>query len=116
MSSNSSINTTTTNKNLPTATFNATFNMVMLNGTAMHKHQISNFTLTSISMPNQKTVVSNGTATITMKEGPVNAIPVSVRTMDNNVISIMPDRSKTKDHFGNTPIYGTITQDIRIIK
>jgi hypothetical protein len=63
----STINTTT-NKNLPTATFNAIFNMVMLNGTAMHKHEISNFTLTSISMPNEKTVVSNGTATITMKE------------------------------------------------
>jgi hypothetical protein len=88
----------------------------MLNGTALHKHQISNFTLTSISMPNEKTVVSNGTATITMKEGPVNAVPVSVRTMDNNVISIMPDRSKTKDHFGNTPIYGTITEDVRIKK
>jgi hypothetical protein len=67
-------------------------------------------------MPNEKTVVSNGTATITMKEGPVNAVPVSVRTMDNNVISIMPDPAKTKDHFGNTPIYGTIIKDVRIKK
>lgn len=115
-SSNSSISNTTTNKNLPTATFNAIFNMVMVNGTAMHKHQISNFTLTSISMPNEKIVVSNGTATITMKEGPVNAVPVSVRTMDDNVISIMPDPAKTKDHFGNTPIYGTIIKDVRIKK
>ncbi len=112
----SSSNNTTTNKNLPTATFNAIFNMVMLNGTALHKHQISNFTLTSISMPNEKTVVSNGTATITMKEGPVNAVPLSVRTMEDNVISIMPDPAKTKDHFGNTPIYGTITEDVRIKK
>ena len=114
--SSSSSNNTTTNKNLPTATFNAIFNMVMLNGTALHKHQISNFTLTSISMPNEKTVVSKGTATITMKEGPVNAVPVSVRTMDDNVISIMPDPAKTNDHFGNTPIYGTITEDVRIKK
>jgi hypothetical protein len=115
-SNSSSSSNTTTNKNLPTATFNAIFNMVMVNGTAMHKHQISNFTLTSISMPNEKIVVSNGTATITMKEGPVNAVPVSVRTMDNNVISIMPDPAKTKDHFGNTPIYGTIIKDVRIKK
>ena len=114
MSSGSS--NTTTNKNLPTATFNAIFNMVMVNGTALHKHQISNFTLTSISMPNEKTVVSNGTATITMKEGPVNAVPVSVRTIDDNVIVIMSDPGKTKDHFGNTPIYGTITKDVRIKK
>jgi hypothetical protein len=116
MSSSSNSSNTTTNKNLPTATFDAIFNMVMVNGTAMHKHEISNFTLTSISMPNEKTVVSNGTATITMKEGPVNAVPVSVRTMDDNVISIMPDPAKTKDHFGNTPIYGTITEDVRIKK
>ena len=112
----SNSNNTTTNKNLPTATFNAIFNMVMLNGTALHKHEISNFTLRSISMPNEKTVVSNGTATITMKEGPVNAVPVSVRTIDDNVIVIMPDLGKTKDHFGNTPIYGTITEDVRIKK
>ena len=115
-SSSSSSSNTSTNRNLPTATFNAIFNMVMLNGTALHKHQISNFTLTSISMPNEKTVVSNGTATITMKEGPVNAVPVSVRTMEDNVISITPDPAKTKDHFGNTPIYGTIIKDVRIKK
>jgi hypothetical protein len=115
MSSSSSSNTTT-NKNLPTATFNAIFNMVMLNGTAVHKHEISNFTLTSISMPNEKTVVANGTATITMKEGPISAVPISVRTIDDNVISIMPDPSKTNNHFGNTLIYGTITEDVRIKK
>jgi hypothetical protein len=50
--------------------------MVMLNGSALHKHQISNFTLTGMSMPNEKTVVINGTATITMKEGPVNDVQV----------------------------------------
>src|ERR671933_3097489 len=56
MSSSSSANNTTTSKtNLPTATFNALFNMVMLNGSAMHRHQISNFTLTGMSLPNKKT-------------------------------------------------------------
>jgi hypothetical protein len=107
---------TTTNKNLPTATFNAIFNMVMLNGSAIHKHQISNFTLTSISMPNEKTVIANGTATIIMKEGPVDAVPVSIRIMEDNVISIIPNPAKTEDHFGNTPIYGTVTEDVRIKK
>ncbi|MFL6319849.1 MAG: hypothetical protein ACJ72Q_05205, partial [Nitrososphaeraceae archaeon] len=69
MMSSSSANGTTSQKNLPTATFNAVFEMVMLNGSALHKHQISNFTLTGMPMPNEKTVVYNGTATITMKEG-----------------------------------------------
>src|ERR671932_1806245 len=65
MSSSSANNTTTSKTNLPTATFNSVFNMVMLNGSAMHRHQISNFTLTGMSMPDKKTVVYNGTATIT---------------------------------------------------
>ena len=103
-------------KNLPTAAFDAMFDMVRLNGSAMHKHQIYNFTLTDISMPNEKTVVYNGTATITMKDGPVKEVPLSIRTMANNVISIQVDPTKTNNHFGNTPIYGTITDDVLIRK
>jgi len=54
MSSSSANNTTTSQNNLPTATFDTVFDMVMLNGSALHKHQISNFTLTSMSMPDKK--------------------------------------------------------------
>jgi hypothetical protein len=116
MSSSSANNTTTSKNNLPTATFNAVFNMVMLNGSALHKHQISNFTLTSMSVPNEKASVSNGTATITMKEGPVNDVRVSIRTFDDNVINIWVDPAKTMNHFGNMPIYGTVTQAVLVRK
>ena len=116
MISSSSANNTSSQKNLPTPTFNAVFNMVMLNGSALHKHQISNFMLTSMSIPNEKASLSNGTATITMKEGPVNDVPVSIRTFDDNVISIWVDPAKTMNHFGNTPIYGTVTQAVLIRK
>jgi hypothetical protein len=116
MSSSSSANNTTSKTNLPTATFNSVFNMVMLNGSAMHRHQISNFTLTSMSKPNEKASISNGTATITMKEGPVNDVPISIRTFDDNVISIWVDPVKTMNHFGNAPIYGTVTQAVLVRK
>jgi hypothetical protein len=117
MSSSSSNNTTTTSKsNLPTATFNAVFSMVMLNGSALHKHQISNFTLTGMSMPSENISVYNGTATITMKEGPVNDVPISIRTLNNNIVSIWVDPAKTMSHFGNTPIYGTIAQYVVVRK
>ena len=116
MMSSSSANNNTSKMNLPTATFNAVFNMVMLNGSAMHRHQMSNFTLTGMAMPDKTTTVSNGTATITMKEGPVNGVPISVRTVNDNVISIWVDPAKTMNHFGNTPIYGTITQEVLIRK
>jgi hypothetical protein len=116
MMSSSSANSTTSKTNLPTATFNSVFDMVMLNGSALHKHQISNVMLTGMSMPDKKTVVYNGTATITMKEGPVNDVPISIRTLNDNVISIWVDPTKTMNHFGNTPIYGTITQEVLVRK
>jgi hypothetical protein len=117
MSSSSANNTMTTSKNnLPTARFNAVFSMVMLNGTALHKHQISNFILTDMSMPSENISVYNGTATITMKEGPVNDVPISIRILNNNIVSIWVDPAKTMNHFGNTPIYGDITQYVIVRK
>jgi hypothetical protein len=116
MMSSSSANNTTSKTNLPTATFNSVFNMAMLNGSALHKHQISNVTLTGMSMPDKKTVVYNGTATITMKEGPVNDVPLSIKTLNDNVIGIWVDPAKTMNHFGNTPIYGTIAQEVLVRK
>ena len=114
MSSNA--NNTASKKNLPIATFNAVFSMVMLNGSALHRHQISNFSLTDMSLPNNGIIVYNGTATITMKEGPVNDVPLSIKTLNDNVISIWIDPAKTMNHFGNTPVYGTITRDVIIRK
>jgi hypothetical protein len=51
-----------------------------------------------------------------MKEGQVNDVPLSIRTLDDNVISIWVDPAKTMNHFGNTPIYGTIIQDVLVRK
>jgi hypothetical protein len=116
MMSSSNASNTTSKQNLPTARFNTVFDMVMLNGSALHKHQISNFMLTGMSMPTKTTTVYNGTATITMKEGPVSGVPVSIITLNDNVISIWVDPAKTMNHFGNTPIYGTITQEVLVRK
>jgi hypothetical protein len=110
------ITSTTTAGNLTTARFNAMFNMVMTNGSAMHDHQIYNFKLMNISNPTNTTSVFNGTATITMKDGPVDNIPVSIKRIDDNVISIWADPTKTNNHFGNTPIYGTIMKSVIVKK
>jgi hypothetical protein len=99
---------TTETGGLPNATFYSKVNMVMTNGSALHDHEIYDFRLTDMTMPNNSTTVYNGTATITMREGPVPNVPVSIRTMDNNVISIWADPTKINNHFGNTPIFGII--------
>ena len=109
-------NATAATGSLPIATFHSKFNMVMTNGSAAHDHMIYNFTLTDISMPNTSTTVYNGTATITMRQGPVPNVPVSIKAMNNNVISIWADPTKTNNHFGNTPIFGTIEKLVRVEK
>jgi hypothetical protein len=43
-----------------------------------------------------------------MKDGPVADVPVEIKVMDNHAISISLDGAKTNNHFGDTPIYGTI--------
>ncbi|MDW0144389.1 MAG: hypothetical protein QOK69_05340 [Nitrososphaeraceae archaeon] len=101
---------------LPNATLNSKFNMVMTNGSAMHDHRIYNFTLTDMSMPNNSTTVFNGTATITMRQGPVHDVPLSIKAMENNAVSIWVDPTKIKNHFGNTPIFGTIEKLIEVEK
>ena len=101
---------------LPNATVDSKFNMVMTNGSAMHDHEIYDFTLTDMSMPNNSTTVFNGTATITMREGPVPDVPVSIRAMENNAVSIWVEPTKIQNHFGNTPIFGTIEKLLEVAK
>jgi hypothetical protein len=99
------------------AKFDAWITMVMLNGSAMHKHRISNFSLTDASTQD-KTSTYKGTVTITMKDGPVADVPVEIKVMDNHVVTISLDGAKTKNHFGNTPIYGTVLtrEDLAMMK
>jgi hypothetical protein len=105
-----------TTGSLPNATSNSKFNMVMTNGSAMHDHRIYDFTLTDMSMPNNSTTVFNGTASITMRQGPVPDVPLSIKAVDNNAVSIWVDPTKIQNHFGNTPIFGTIEKLLEVEK
>ena len=109
-------NATIATGSLPNATLNSKFNMVMTNGSALHDHKIYDFTLTDMSMPNNSTTVFNGTATITMRQGPVPDVPLSIKAMENNAVSIWVDPTKIQNHFGNTPIFGTIVKLLKVEK
>jgi hypothetical protein len=65
--------------------------MMKLDGSAIHKHTIT-ATITSADFKvtgKTSTRTYNGTAIISMKEGPVSNVPIVI-----------------KSHFGNTPIQG----------
>ena len=87
----------------------------MLDGSAMHKHAISNFSLNDISSEGNTTSYK-GTVTITLKEGPVKEVPIEIKVMNNHVITLSLDATKTKNHFGDTPIYGIIPVKADIMK
>jgi hypothetical protein len=71
--------------------FDASFRMIMLNGSAMHTHLITDFVLENKSMPNAAVQVFNGTSTLSMKEGPITNIPTTIKIMNDKVISIWLD-------------------------
>lgn len=88
----------------------AMLHMVRLNGSAMHNHEISNFTQVGDATFNGDTnsTTITGTATITLREGPVQNVPSTIEIAQDKVIAISPDPAAVENHFGNTPIYGVV--------
>jgi hypothetical protein len=78
----------------------------MLNGSAPHKHTITDFKMSG--SPEKKNMAStyNGTATVSLKKGPVTGVPISIKLMGPIAMNLWIDPAKTESHFGNTPIYG----------
>lgn len=90
-----------------TVPFNANINMYKIDGTANNKGEISDFKLTRNST-NSLVTILNGTATISLKDGPVMDVPISIKILPNRAVSIWIDPVKVHNQFGNTPIYGNI--------
>jgi hypothetical protein len=51
-----------------------------------------------------------------MKQGPVTGVPISIKAMDKNAVSVWVDPTKIQNHFGNTPIFGTIERLLEVRK
>jgi hypothetical protein len=95
------------NINTANPIFDAAFYMVKTDGTAAHKHTISDFKMSGTPIVANNSTMFNGTSTVTMKEGPVKDVPTSIRFMDESSVSVWLDPTKTNNHFGSTSIYGT---------
>jgi hypothetical protein len=96
-----------------TITFDASLTMVKKDGTERHRHKISDFKLSHASLISANapydTAVLNGTSTLSMVDGPPReVVPTTIQLMNRGAISIWLDPSAIDNHFGNTPIYGTI--------
>jgi hypothetical protein len=83
------------NINTADPTFNSTFYMIKTDGTAPHKHTISNFKMSGKPLVANNSTTFNGTSTVTMKDGPVKDVPTSIRFEDESSVSIWLDPIKT---------------------
>jgi hypothetical protein len=91
-------------------TFSANVRMITVNGSEPHSHSIANFNVTDISEENGiKTF--NGTSAINLPDGIVEDVPTSVRVLGEGVISIWIDPTRVEEHYGNTPIYGLVSDE-----
>lgn len=99
-----------TNLSSNSPAFNVSFDMMNLDGSSKHHHTID-ATINSaeyliIKAGKSSIRAYSGTATISMKEGPVSDVPIVIRLSGDGNISILPDPTKTQSHFGNIPIQG----------
>jgi hypothetical protein len=92
-----------------TPKFDAAFGMQMLNGSAKHKHTINDFKLVGNPEKSSDGTVYNGTATVSLKKGPVSNVPVSIKITNSGDFSLKVDPKLTGNHFGDTPIQGKVT-------
>ena len=51
-----------------------------------------------------------------MRQGPVTNVPISIKSLENYVISIWADPTMINNHFGDTPIFGTIENLLEVEK
>jgi hypothetical protein len=79
--------------------------MIKTDGTSKHTHTVTNFVLADTSNQNNYTVY-NGTGTISMPQGPVTEVPISIKVVNNSLGIINIGPNKIDNHFGTEPLYG----------
>ena len=85
------------------------------NGTGEHKHRLIDFRLTNITFSNRLAMI-NGTASLMTSgnEPPglptlMMNIPVTTKIENLRTISINIDKKISDHHFGESPIFGSVT-------
>jgi len=79
--------------------------MIKTDGTSKHTHTVTNFVLADTSNQNNYTIF-NGTGTISMPQGPVSEVPISIKVVNNSLGIITIGPNKIDNHFGTEPLYG----------
>lgn len=99
----------------PSASLIARFQMVMPDGNAMHVHKVYGFKAAEMTAEGNSTVVLKGTATVSMRDGPVADVPLTVKVFNNSVIGFWIGPDKVDGHFMTGPVYGIISDTSKVV-
>jgi hypothetical protein len=94
---------------VPTAIkgFNSTIVAIPMDGSDTQRYELSDFKQDSQSYDNKtNTSTIKGKLTMTSKPLANQSIAVVLKIINNNIVTIALDPSKTRDQLGETPIYG----------
>lgn len=100
---------------LPSAHLVVRISMVGVDGTAAHGHSITSYNLTDAFMEGNTTHVFEGTATVTMRDGPVRNVPLTIKIFNNAAVGMWIGPDMIDSHFGENPVYGTLTESSRSV-
>jgi hypothetical protein len=71
---------------------------------------LTNFVLADTSNQNNHTIF-NGTGTISMPQGTVTEVPISIKVVNNSLGIINIGPNKIDNHFGTEPLYGILLEE-----
>lgn len=85
----------------------ASLTMISADGLVTKRYTLSDFKEDNISYDKQThEAIINGTLKMVVGTQSIDSIRASLKLFERNMITIALDPSKTKDYFGDTPIYG----------
>ncbi len=110
------VNSNNTNTTTPDIDFTSNMTMTRVDGVASQKYQLREFKNLNITLTD-KTAIINGTITLipNSQKSEVNPNPevrsvsLGIKIMNLETISLNIDKDLAKHYFGDTPIYGTIS-------
>ena len=92
----------------PDVAFMSVLTMVQKDGTAKHRHTISDFQVLEWES-GESALTFDGTATISTRDGPQEGVPVTIIIHNSEVIEFAID-TDALDHFGEDPLYGIVAR------
>jgi hypothetical protein len=93
--------------------FRAVVESMRIDGSVRHVHVVSDFSIKGNEV-DADTLVLTGTGVVTMKEGAVKEVPVSLTISKQNALKLwiypwVPLPGDEVYHFGKNPIYGMVS-------